>query len=91
MANSSRSLYYVYERSGSRVKHAQDEGCEPQLRPKKNHTQFSKKKKLLYIKSVLICSTTLSETFLIKTRIARDAIISVLRASYKVLIILVIF
>jgi len=32
MANKVRSLCYVYERSGSRVKHALDEGCRPQSR-----------------------------------------------------------
>jgi len=32
MAKSIRSLYYVCERSGSRVKHTLDEGCQPQLR-----------------------------------------------------------
>jgi len=32
MANSSRSLYYVCERPGSRAKNTQDEGCQLQLR-----------------------------------------------------------
>jgi len=63
MAKSSRSLYYAYERSGSQVKHTQDEGCQPQLpyllftSKEESHTIFEKK--LLNIKCVLIFSKTL--------------------------------
>ena len=32
MARSIWSLYYIYERSGSRLKHMLDEGCQPQVR-----------------------------------------------------------
>jgi len=41
MANFGRNLYYIYDRSGSRAKHMQDESCQPHyltfcLRPKKD-------------------------------------------------------
>ena len=49
MANSIRSPYYVYDRSGSPVKHTLDDGCQPQLRyllftSKEHHIFISQKK-----------------------------------------------
>jgi hypothetical protein len=53
--------------------------------------RFSKKKKLLNTKCVLLFSTTFSEAFLIQRRIERDMIKNLYRSSCKLPVILVRF